>query len=143
VTFAQVRKMALAIAGVEDATSWGTAAFKAGGKMFARLKEDGESLVIITTFEERAELMAADPETYFIIDHYIGVPMVQVRLSRVSADAMRDLLNRAKRLAPDFTYDSPRKRARAERISSSPAPPQSPARTSSTRDRSSKRRPPR
>src|SRR5580693_7015609 len=99
VTFADVRGIALSLPGVVDATSYGTAAFKAGGKLIARLKEDGESLVVGTTFEERAEMMAAEPETYYITDHYLNYPWVLVRLSRVHSDALRDLLGRALRLA--------------------------------------------
>ena len=44
-------------------------------------------------------MMAAEPETYYITDHYLNYPWVLVRLPRVSPDAMRDLLGRAVRLA--------------------------------------------
>jgi len=98
-TFNDVRKMALRLEGVEESTSYGTAAFKIRGKLIARLKEDGESLVVGTTFEEREEMMAADPETYYITDHYLNYPWVLVRLSRVHPDALRDLLKGAIRQA--------------------------------------------
>jgi hypothetical protein len=98
-TFKDVRKMALALDGVEEGTSYGTAAFKTRGKLIARLKEDGESLVVGTTFEERDEMMAADPETYYITDHYLKYPWMLVRLPKVHPDAMRDLLKGAVRLA--------------------------------------------
>jgi hypothetical protein len=84
---------------VEESTSYGTPAFKSGGKLLARLREDGDSLVVGTTFEERQEMMDADPETYYITDHYLKYPWILVRLSRVSSDALRDLLIRARRLA--------------------------------------------
>ncbi len=99
VTFAQVRKMALKLEGVEDAKSYGTAAFKVCGSLMARLKEDGETLVLATTFEEREGLMAEEGETYFITDHYLNYPWVLVRLKRVKPGAMRELLARAWRLA--------------------------------------------
>ncbi len=98
-TFKDVRKMALALDGVEESTSYGTAAFKIRGKLIARLKEDGESLVVGTTFEEREEMMRAEPETYYITDHYLNYPWVLVRLPKVHPDAMRDLLKGAVRLA--------------------------------------------
>ena len=98
-TFKNVRKMALSLGGVEESTSYGTAAFKIGGKLIARLKEDGESLVVGTTFEERDEMIAAEPETYYITDHYLNYPWVLVRLAKVRPDAMRDLLKGAVRLA--------------------------------------------
>ena len=110
VTFEQVRKIALALQNVEEGTSYGTAAFKTSGKLLARLKEDGDSLVVGTTFEEREDMMAADPETYYITDHYLRYPWVLVRLSRVSSDAMRDLLNRALRLASTKNRGAPKRR---------------------------------
>jgi hypothetical protein len=91
--------MALALDGVEEGTSCGTAAFKIRGKPIARLKEDGESLVVGTTFEKRGEMMAAEPETYYITDHYLKYPWVLVRLPKVHPDALRDLLKGAVRLA--------------------------------------------
>jgi hypothetical protein len=99
VTFQQVRKIAFSLENVEESTSYGTPAFKSGGKLLARLREDGDSLVVGTTFEERQEMMDADPETYYITDHYLKYPWILVRLSRVSSDALRDLLIRARRLA--------------------------------------------
>ena len=85
--------------GAEEGTSYGTAAFKVSEKLIARLKEDGETLVVGTTFEERDGLMADEPETYFITDHYLNYPWVLVRLKRVKAEALRELLARAWKLA--------------------------------------------
>jgi hypothetical protein len=34
-------------------------------------------------FDDRAELLAADPEVYYVTDHYVGYNAVLVRLSRV------------------------------------------------------------
>jgi hypothetical protein len=99
VTFKDVRRLVSSLKSVEEGTSYGTPAFKIGGKLIARLKEDCESLVVGTSFEEREEMMATEPETYYITDHYLEYPWVLVRLSRVRLDALRDLLNRALRLA--------------------------------------------
>lgn len=98
-TFEDVRAIANRLEDVVEGTSYGTPAFKVAGKLFARLREDGESLVVGTTFEEREDIMTGDPETYYITDHYLKYPWVLVRLSRVHPDALRDLLKRAWRLA--------------------------------------------
>ena len=95
---------------MEESTSYGTPAFKTDGKLLARLREDGDSLVVGTTFEEREEMMAADPETYYITDHYLKYPWILVRLSRVSPDALRDLLTRALRLASTKNTRTPKRR---------------------------------
>ena len=97
--FRKALKIAAALGDVEESMSYGTPAIKIRGKLIARLKEDGDSLVVRTTFEERAEMMAADPETYYITDHYLNAPWVLGRLSKVHPDALRDLLARALKLA--------------------------------------------
>jgi hypothetical protein len=97
--FRKALKIAQELGDVEESTSYGTPAIKIRGKLVARLKEDGDSLVVGTTFEERAEMMAADPGTYYITDHYLNAPWVLVRLSRVHPDALRDLIGRALKLA--------------------------------------------
>jgi hypothetical protein len=98
-TFEAVRKMALALDNVEEGTSYGTPAFKVRGALMARLRDDLGALVVRMSMEERQELMAADPETYFITDHYLNYPWILVNLARVHPDAMRDLLRGAWRLA--------------------------------------------
>jgi hypothetical protein len=97
--FQRALKIAQTLGDVQESTSYGTPAIKINGKLIARLKEDGDSLVVGTTFEERAEMMAADPEIYYITDHYLSAPWVLVRLSKVHPDALRDLLGGALKLA--------------------------------------------
>jgi hypothetical protein len=92
VTYDTVREIALALPNVEEGTSYGTPALKVRGKLFVRLKEDGETIVLKTTYEEREELMVHDPETYFITDHYLNYPYILVSLERVSEDALRELI---------------------------------------------------
>ena len=113
VTFKDVLRIGLSMGKVEESTSYGTPAVKFGGKLIARLKEDGDSLVVGTTFDERAEMMAAEPDTYYITDHYLNYPWVLVRLSQVHPDALRDLLGRAMKLAAAVAARKPvRKRGR-------------------------------
>jgi hypothetical protein len=110
VTFDEVRKLALALERVEESTSYGTPAFKVGGKLVARLREDGETLVVGMSRDEREELLAADPNTYYLTDHYLNYPWILVRLPRVHPDALRDLLRGAIRLAGRAPA-APRRRA--------------------------------
>lgn len=94
-----MRRIALAFPNVEEGTSYGTPALKVKGKLFVRLREDPDSLVIKMPFDQRAELMAADPETYYITDHYRDYQWMLVRLSKVHADAVQELLKIAYRAA--------------------------------------------
>jgi hypothetical protein len=98
-TFEAIRQIALALDHVEEATSYGTPAFKVRGALIARLRPDLDALVVRMGFDRRDELIATDPETYFITDHYLNYEWILVRLSRVEPDAMRDLLRGAWRSA--------------------------------------------
>src|SRR5580704_10368997 len=109
-TFEDALRIASSLGKVERSTSYGTPAIKLGGKLVARLKEDGDSLVVGTTFEERAEMMADEPDTYYITDHYLNYPWILVRLSRVHPDALRDLLGRSLKLASKAGKKAPTRR---------------------------------
>jgi hypothetical protein len=53
------------------------------------------SLMIRVENDDRDELIAAAPEVYYLTDHYATYSAVLVRLSRVNADVLRDLLGMA------------------------------------------------
>src|ERR1051326_9153767 len=91
VTFDTVRQLALALPEVEEGTSYGTPAFKVRKKLFLRLREDGDSLVVKIDFLKRDVLMNAEPETFYITDHYKNYPYILVRLSKVRQVVLRDL----------------------------------------------------
>jgi hypothetical protein len=99
VTFEMVRMLALALPEAEDGSSYGTPAFKVGGVLFARLHQDGESLVVKIDKDERSMRMKAEPETFHITDHYRNYPWILVRLASVDPDDLRDLLEEAWRLS--------------------------------------------
>ena len=82
-TFDELRKFALAWPEVEDGTSYGTPALKVRKKMLARLKEDGDSLVMPgVPQDERAMLVEIQPKIFYFTDHYRDYPMVLIRLSK-------------------------------------------------------------
>lgn len=90
--FDVVCEIARTLPGAEESTSYGTPAFKVKGKLFARFHQDGESLVVSVDFDERDEMMSADPEKFYITDHYRNYPWILVRLSKVRPEELRDLL---------------------------------------------------
>ena len=99
VTYETVRRLGLALPGVEESTSYGTPALKVKGKLLVRLHQDLDKIVLPVPFERREEMMAADPETYFITEHYREYPYILVSLAYVHPDALPDLLNLAYRTA--------------------------------------------
>jgi hypothetical protein len=99
IDFDAVRNIGLALPGVEESTAYGFPALKIRGKLLAcvpanRSAEPG-SLVVRVDFDDRAELLAAEPDVYYVTDHYAGYSAVLVRLSRVNLDVLRDLLGMA------------------------------------------------
>jgi hypothetical protein len=91
-TFQAVREWALALPGVEEGTSYGTPALRVRGKLFVRLWEDGETLVLKTDEYERDFLLESDPAAFFVTDHYRGYPIVLVRLAAVRPERLRALV---------------------------------------------------
>jgi len=92
------RGVLLALPGVEEGPCYGTPGFRVRGKFLARLRDNGETLVVKCGFDERDFHMQADPETFFTTDHYRGSPTVLVRLSNVQVVDLRTLLEDAWRL---------------------------------------------
>lgn len=92
VTYDELCELALALPGVEAGKSYGTPALKVKGKLLVRLWEDGETVVLHVPFDEREILLAADPDVFFLTDHYAGYPTVLVRLAKVRRDQLADLL---------------------------------------------------
>lgn len=101
VTWDTVRRLALALPGVEAGTSYGAPAFKVKGKLLARLHPDGESLVLSVEYTAREVLMGAKPTVFYITEHYRCWPWVLVRIAKVDLDDLRQLLEEAwRRSAP-------------------------------------------
>ena len=113
VTLETVRDLAVALPDVEESTSYGATSFKVRGKMIAcqaiNKSAEPNSLVVKIPFAQRDELIAAEPDVYYVTDHYIGYPSVLVRLSRVHRDALRDLLGMAQRFAMEAARKPRRK----------------------------------
>jgi hypothetical protein len=101
ITFATVEAIGRTLPDVEAATAWGQPALKVRGKMFvcvaSHKSAEPNSLVVRMAVADRDALIEDDPVTYYLKDHYVNYPCVLVRLSRVHADALRDLVTGAHR----------------------------------------------
>jgi hypothetical protein len=94
-----VRELALQLPEVEETTSYGTPAFKVRGKMFARLREEGDILVVKVDRDERAALIESEPEVYFVTPHYENYGYVLIRLPAVEREELREILTDSWRMA--------------------------------------------
>jgi hypothetical protein len=99
IDFDTVRRIGLALPGVEESTMYGSPALKVRGKLLACIainkSAEPNSLALSVDYDNRAELIAGASDVYYLTDHYVNYPVVLVRLSRIDADALRDLLGMA------------------------------------------------
>ena len=63
--------------------------------MLARLREDGDSLVMPgVPLDERDMLVERQPKIFYFTDHYKDYPMVLIRLSKAKRASIEPLLRR-------------------------------------------------
>ena len=101
-SFRSVEAIGRTLPDVEVTTMWGKPALKVRGKMFVCIAShpsaEPNTLVVMMDFADRDALLEDDPGTYYLKEHYLNYPCVLVRLSRVGADALRDLVTGAHRV---------------------------------------------
>jgi hypothetical protein len=99
IDFDTVRDIGLALPGVEQSVTYGVPALKVKGKLLAWIpvnrSAEPDSLAVRVDFDDRADLLAEQPDVYYVTDHYVGYNAVLVRLSRISPDVLRGLLSMA------------------------------------------------
>ena len=119
-TFKTVESVGRTLPDVEVTTTYGKPALKVRGKMFvciaSHTSAEPNTLVVMMDFADRDALIEEDPGTYYLKEHYVNYPCVLVRLSRVGADALHDLVAGAHR------FVSAKQRKKVGRRRQSPAP---------------------
>jgi hypothetical protein len=94
-----VRDLFLSLPGVEEGPCYGTPGFRVRGKFLGRFHQDGESLVLKVDMDDRDVLMRSHPAIFYITEHYRAYPSVLVRIDRIDAAMLRDLIEERWRLA--------------------------------------------
>ena len=80
ITLKKIRRQIERLPGAREASSYGTPGFKVARKLFARMHQSEDAIVILLNSEdEQQQLIAGDPMTYYITDHYRGYAAVLVR----------------------------------------------------------------
>ena len=95
-TKAQARKIAQSFPGVYEKPSYGTPAFFVGKKLFVQVgshKRD-DIMLLTQSFEERDHLLAADPQTFYITDHFKTYKGLLAHTDKLDAKTFRTLLER-------------------------------------------------
>ena len=114
--FADVRRIARGLDGIEEASAYGAFCLKVNRKMIAceaiNKQAEPNTLMIRMPVEERDELIAEQPDVYYLKPHYEPYPCLLVRLGKVNRDALKDLLTGAWRRA---SAEKPRPRSISRR----------------------------
>lgn len=92
-------RVALSLPEAETSTSYGTPAVKVRGKLLSRWRTEAEgALAIRCDFLDRQILLLAQPDVFFLTDHYRDHPMILMRLEKASRSTMMEAVVRAWRL---------------------------------------------
>jgi hypothetical protein len=99
--FARVEQIGCSLPNVEAVTRYDGArvlltrgVFTAGLARHASVEPD--TLIVKADVEDRDGYIDEAPDIYYVTDYYRPYPLVLVRLSRIPADALRDLLSLAR-----------------------------------------------
>jgi hypothetical protein len=111
-TFEAVRREALSLPHVEEASAYGLTGFRRSGKLFLVFREKLDSIVVRATRERRDEMIEADPATYYTNDHYRGYPWVLARLEKLDPGVLPDLLRMGWQYFPEKNQRDLSKRLR-------------------------------
>jgi len=99
--FEDVRAVALGLPGAVEVVSRGTRSFTVRKKLFLRLMEDGQTLVLRTDGYEREHLLSTAPAVFHVTGQIREHPWVFVRLADADPARLTELVRDAwRRVAP-------------------------------------------
>jgi hypothetical protein len=93
VTEEDVRAAALALPSATEKSCYGTPGFYVAGKLFARIHDLPDTLMVrVPDVEDKDALVAGEPRLFFTTAHYDGYAGVLVRLDKVTRRRLDQLL---------------------------------------------------
>ena len=94
--FETLRRIGLTLPEVQEGKTYRSPSLKVRGRMFACMavhsSAEPNTLAVRIEFDRRDELIAEEPDKYYLTDHYVNYPCVLVRLDRIDDKELRDLL---------------------------------------------------
>lgn len=93
---AAARRIALSFPGAHEKMSYGSPAVFIARKLFTQVgSHKREAIMLLTeTLEERDHLLAADPDIFFITDHFKNYKGLLAHIGKLDAKTFRALLER-------------------------------------------------
>ena len=87
------RRIALSLPATTEKPSYGTPGFRVKDKLFARVHDLPDTLVVwVADMDEKEALLASSPDRFFETPHYDGYPMLLVRLDVIAEDELREVI---------------------------------------------------
>jgi hypothetical protein len=118
-TFDTVRQLGLALPGTEKGTAYGSPALKVDGRMFTCIaihkSAEPDTLAVRLSFKERDRLIAKDPTTYYLTNHYVNYLCVLVRLGKINRQALGRLIRHSWQFVSSGANLAPRARTAAHK----------------------------
>src|SRR3954464_10753961 len=95
-SFADVRRIALALAEAEEVVTWGAdLTYRVGNKIFAITGEGADAVSIKASLDAQEDLPAPEPETFSKAAYTGRFGWVNVRLAGVDEEMLGELLDKA------------------------------------------------
>jgi hypothetical protein len=103
-----VRRIALSLPETVEKEAWSMPTFRVAGKMYITVPDDETSVAVRCPRHERTELIAAEPEKFWVPPHEAPSAWVRVRLAALEDLAeLRDILvDSWRQAAPDRLLES-------------------------------------
>ncbi|GAA2493077.1 MmcQ/YjbR family DNA-binding protein [Streptomyces thermolineatus] len=103
-----VRRIALSLPETVEKEAWSMPTFRVAGRMFVTVPDDGTSFAVRCPRHEREELIAAEPEKFWVPPHEASSAWVRVRLAALEdLDELHDILvDSWRQAAPDRLADT-------------------------------------
>lgn len=93
ITSDDVRRLALALPETVEKIAWEMPTFRVAGKMFLTVPDDETSIAVRCPVLERRELIAAEPEKFWVPPHEASSAWVRVRLAALEdLTELRDII---------------------------------------------------
>ncbi|MCC3776554.1 MmcQ/YjbR family DNA-binding protein [Streptomyces sp. UNOB3_S3] len=103
-----IRRIALSLPETVEKEAWSMPTFRVAGKMYITIPDDQTSFAVRCPRHERTELIAAEPEKFWVPPHEASSSWVRVRLAALEdMDELRDILvDSWKQAAPERLLES-------------------------------------
>jgi hypothetical protein len=91
----EVRKFALSLPEAKEVEHWGKPSFRINNKIFTVIQEDGRTITVKTTAEDREVYTTMDPETFTIPDSFSSLNYMHINLETANPEEIKGLIEKA------------------------------------------------